>query len=49
VVVIVVMPLVKGDQPNFQPAVLLLSALLAFTTAMTLFAPETSVRRPIAT
>jgi len=49
VVVIVVMPLVKGDQPNFQPAVLLLSALLAFTTAMTLFAPETSARRPIAT
>jgi predicted MFS family arabinose efflux permease len=45
VLVIVAMPLVKGDAADFHRAVWLMTALLVVTAALALAAPETSVRR----
>jgi predicted MFS family arabinose efflux permease len=45
VLVIVAMPLVKGDGVDFHRAVWLMTALLLVTTALALAAPETSARR----
>ncbi|WP_224367930.1 MFS transporter [Hyalangium versicolor] len=41
VVVIVAMPLVKGEGSDFRPAVVLMVALLALTTVLAMLAPET--------
>jgi predicted MFS family arabinose efflux permease len=42
VAVVVAMPLVKGNAPDYQPAILLLVVLLAITVSLALLAPETS-------
>jgi predicted MFS family arabinose efflux permease len=42
VAVVIAMPLVKGNRPDYQPAILLLVFLLAVTVALALLAPETS-------
>jgi hypothetical protein len=42
VAVVIAMPLVKGNGPDYQPAILLLVFLLAVTVALALLAPETS-------
>jgi predicted MFS family arabinose efflux permease len=44
VVVIVAMPIVKGAAPDFQPAVLLMAALMGLALVLVLFAPETFAR-----
>jgi sugar phosphate permease len=44
VVVIVAMPAIKGDGPDFHPAVMLLVALLALATLLPALAPETFTR-----
>jgi predicted MFS family arabinose efflux permease len=45
VVVIVAVPLIKGDDPNLHRGVLLMTALLVLTLLLTFRAPETFVRR----
>jgi hypothetical protein len=39
------MPLIKGKGADFGPAVLMMVALLAVTTALALAAPETHAQR----
>ena len=41
VVVIVAMPIVKGEGSDFHPAVVLLVVLLGLTTLLAMLAPET--------
>jgi sugar phosphate permease len=45
VLVILAMPLIKGDDTDFHRGVWLMTALLVVTSVLALAAPETSVRR----